>query len=718
MKQYSIALLLSCLSLVWVPCAQAGDETPPQASQANSLEAILGGNIQACLDFAKSPDSTKPLYRWLIETSVPKETLDKLGKDGILGRFSSDPEWMEGFFNSGPVPNIGLALEKLATLVKHDRKIVNQPLYRKLATATALEYARHGDREMNEPQKKKNFTPSWTDERMLQTYDYYRSSHAKGLLNPVFDTLDYWDMRILTGRGVNDWTSPESMAWLRDNVRLPAQQYTGACWQAPYRLHNEFGESIHSGASYYAPFDGLYKGGRSEMTREVGAVCGGLSTYGATAAIANGIPALTMGEPGHCAYTVRPDKDWVPSYSLSWKRGCHWNFYGSNWSLLIATQNTFGDKPARDLSGKLMTLGDAALKAGKKDRAGELYMAALDAQPVNFANWQQYLDWVVQEGSLDKQQWKDIAGKVMEAYGKDYPEIAWMLLSGKVYPALMPLLTTPAEKAGEIARFHQGLGGMKPATWDFPGALDKQINLLGGDEAAGGAMMKILMETNLKSQDYVAPSLVWCSELMMTHPELKDQFYKSVASAGGEIGDKVLEQLASSIIMQAEKTGDIQSFQSAGSLLKDRFQPKLPKFEPFSGELLSSGGMLMPNSVHERYGPPWQHWGVLEACGGSFHTNNKEDSTEVKVLMPRMGELSGIVVVSRKSHMGRGDGTIIEVSEDGSDWKEVGSIEKMQQVQRIDLGGKNIRARYVRLRCPKKDFYHLDGILVYGRRLA
>lgn len=724
MKPYSIALLLSCFPVALPLCARAAGEVPPQppqeagAPRPGNVQAVLNGDLQACLDFAKSPDSSKIIYRWLIESTIPKETLEQLGKNGFLSRFAGDQEWMEGFFNSGPVPNIGLALEKLAALYRRDPKIASHPLYRKLATATALEYARQSDKEMNNPKKKKDFHPSWTDERMFQTYDYYRTSHAKGLLNPVFDTLDYWDMRILTGRGPGDWTSPESLTWLRDNVRLPAQQYVGACWQAPYRLHNEFGESIHSGASYYAPFDGMFKGGRAEMTREVGAVCGGLSTYGATAAIANGVPALTMGEPGHCAYTVRPDKEWVPAYSLSWKRGCHWNFYGEKWSLLIATQNTFSDKAARDLSGKLVVLGDAARKAGHKDRAGELYRAALEVQPINFAHWQQYLDWCSREGGLGRNQWQEVSRQIVNAYGKDYPEIAWMLLSGKVYPVLIPLLETPQEKEAEIRHFHQSLDRMKPANWDFPGALAKQMDYLGGDEAAAGTMMKVLMDEHMKSQDYVAPSLVWCSELTAAYPSLKDQFYKSVASAGSDIGDKVLEQLASSIIMQAEKTGDIQSFQAAGSLLKDRFHPKLPRFDPFPGELLSSGGMLIPNSVHERYGPPWQHWGVLEACGGFFHTNNKEDATEVKVILPRMGELSGIVVVSRKSHVERGDGTVVEVSEDGSDWKEVGTIEKMQQVQRIDLGGKNVRAKYVRLKCNRKDYFHLDGILVYGRRLA
>lgn len=724
MKSYSIVLLLSCLAVSWAPCARAGEENPQEMSKtAAALQKALGtavtdSDLQACLDFAKSPDAGQKLYRWLVETSVSQEALGKLNGEGLISNLFRDPEWMEGFFNTGPIPNVELALTKLAALYKHDPWIGKNPLYRKLATSAALEFARHEDMDSQKGKKGKKAPSGWTDERMMQIYDYFRSSHAKGLLNPVFDTLDYWDMRILTGRGPGDWTAPESLVWLRDNVRLPAQQYVGACWQAPYRLHNEFGEIIHRGGDYYAPFQGLFKGGQSEMTREIGAVCGGLSTYGATAAIANGVPALTMGEPGHCAYTVRPDKEWIPAYSLSWKRGCHWNYYGEKWSLLIATQNTFSDKPACELSGRLMLMGNVALKDGGKDRARELYQASLDAQPVNFAHWKQYLDWEKQENTLSKEQWKNVAHKLVEAYGKEYPELAWTLLSDTVYPVLMPQLATAKEKEDEIAFFHKNLEQMKPAQWDFPGALAKQMEYLGGDERAADAMVKMLLATHLKSQDYVAPSLVWCSDVVTNYPDLKNTFYSAVASSGGEIGDKVLEQLASSVIMQAERTGDMQSFQAAGKLVKEHFKPKLQKFEPFPGELLSSGGMLKLNSVHERYGPPWQHWGVLEACGGFFHTDNREETTEVTVVLPRMGEISGIVIGSRGSYMDRGDGTVIEISEDGTDWKPVGTIEKMQRIQRIDLGGKNIRAKYVRLKRDKKDYYHLDGILVYGRRLA
>ena len=718
----TLSILTAACLVTWAPLLYADENgdgrqnTPPRFNTLVTMATQVDSKTYQ--DFLEAPTTAPLLYRWVIESSVPEDTLKDLNKSGIINRLFSDTVWMEGLLNSGPIPNIELALANLAFLCEKDKQAIVKPIYKKLATAFALEYARQADADLKRNSKKKNYQTRWSQERMLQYYTYFRTSHAKGLLNPVFDTLDFWDMRILAGRAPGDWIDTESLEWMRDNVRLPAQQYTGACWQAPYRLNNEFGESIHSGGPYYAPFTGLYKGGRAEMTREVGAVCGGLSTYGAIAAIANGIPALTMGEPGHCAYTVRPDKTWIPAYSLSWKRGCHWCFYGHQWSNLIVTQNMFSDKESRQKSFQLMTMGDIARKEGAADHAREFYQEALKAQPINLAHWVQYLDWERQQNTLNKQQWQAVSNQIIESYGKDYPEIAWNLLSDKVYPALMPLLTSQQEKSEAILQFHKGLATMTPAVWDFAAALKKQAQLLGNDEEAIRFMITSLPTVHLKSRDYLAPTLIWCTEQLAQFPNLQKSFYDSVASSSAEIGSKIMEQLASSIIKQAERTGDIDSFQAAGRLVKDQFKPKLPQFEPFPGELLTSGGILMLNSTHDRYGPAWQHWGVLESCGGAFHTNNREPKTEVKVIMPRMGELSGLVIVSRQSHINRGDGTIIEVSEDGSDWKQIGTIEKMKRVQRFDLNGKNIRAKYIRITCPKKDYYHLEGILAYGRRLA
>ena len=63
----------------------------------------------------------------------------------------------------------------------------------------------------------------------------------------------------------------------------------------PYRGYNAFGDTVQ-GPMYYMPFKGTF-GSDAEMAIEVGGVCGSLSHVGAAAAIASGIPAMTMGEP-------------------------------------------------------------------------------------------------------------------------------------------------------------------------------------------------------------------------------------------------------------------------------------------------------------------------------------------------------------------------------------------------------------------------------------
>ncbi len=44
---------------------------------------------------------------------------------------------------------------------------------------------------------------------------------------------------------------------------------------------------------------------------EYGSVCGGISNMNMTVANAHGVPAFTVGQPGHCAYVWRSDdKTW------------------------------------------------------------------------------------------------------------------------------------------------------------------------------------------------------------------------------------------------------------------------------------------------------------------------------------------------------------------------------------------------------------------------
>jgi hypothetical protein len=62
----------------------------------------------------------------------------------------------------------------------------------------------------------------------------------------------------------------------------------------------------------------------------------------------------------------------------------------------------------------------------------------------------------------------------------------------------------------------------------------------------------------------------------------------------------------------------------------------------------------------------------------------------------------------------------VQVSENGTDWKDVHDFGPCKnRVMRSDLGGKKPVAKYVRiLRVGGPEFFHLNGIYIYGEQAA
>ena len=62
----------------------------------------------------------------------------------------------------------------------------------------------------------------------------------------------------------------------------------------------------------------------------------------------------------------------------------------------------------------------------------------------------------------------------------------------------------------------------------------------------------------------------------------------------------------------------------------------------------------------------------------------------------------------------------LQVSEDGTEWTTVYRDDQVRDTYRIDLRSSAPRARYVRVRRvpdAKDEVYHLNKLLVYGRKL-
>lgn len=613
------------------------------------------------------------------------------------------------FMYSGPMDNPAKSLRILSEIWKSDPEGIKDRREQTTAAAVAITFGQD----------------KWPEDGALERYRYFRDSRREGKLHKSFDSLEAWEKRYVVSAGSNGgWSGSggawgdDSLVWLRDNVKLPVKDYTGACWQAPYKLNNLFGDSIH-GSKYYAPFDHMI---HAERVREIGGVCGSLSHYGATAARANGIPAITMGEPGHCAYAVRVARgEWTPAYSLSWQRGLHTSLWGKTWTQLVQQEKAFDDKNA--FQRCYAHLWQArALKATNPALAETAYAAALEAQPINYVAWTESLEFIRDVRKPTAESWEIIGKSIVAGLG-EFPETAWDVTS-RIQDAALAALPE-ARREGFLLRFHEGIAKQDgPVMWDYGKALDSQVKALNLDRTKELGFFEKVLTIQSTSKSWFAPTIAWGQERYNTDFGASSAYFavlgRVFSTAGGSgSNEEGLKAALGPAILAAEKADNVSAFQSLGRAASAFTKPAGQSVDPFPGDLLSSGGLLRISST-SNWDHPINHWGVIEAQGGSFHTD-KEVRPNAVVRLGKLGDLSGIVVLGTDygQNGSRQMPLKVSVSEDGSTWTEVFRTTDPKGPWRIPLQGKATRVQFVKVERDddRKEVFHLAGIRAYGRRL-
>lgn len=660
---------------------------------------------------AATPEGRMELARGELRR-VAAPAIDGLSATSEGKRFITElmasPGLLGDLMFSGPLPDDpGKMLRVLHELWKQDRAGFSQAADRGTAAAVALTYGQK----------------SWPDDQAFARYVFFRDSRRNGQLHPQFDGLLPWEKRYVVSAGGNGgWNGAggwgdASLEWLRDQVKLPAADYVGACWQAPYRLHNLLGDSIH-GPSYYAPFDHMI---HARRVREVGGVCGSLSHYGATAARANGIPAITMGEPGHCAYAVRVKRgEWTPAYSLSWQRGLHTSLWGRTWTQLVLQEKALGEKEAHDLSTAHLWQA-RALQSSQPDLAETAYRLALEAQPLHQPAWREAVRFLREVRKPDAAAWSTIQTAALQALA-DFPEAAWEVVFD-IQPAALASL--PEVARGEfLLEFHRRIAPRDgPVMWDFAAALKAQAEALGPDAGKRLAFFESVLAVQASSKSWFAPTIAWGQEAFGKDASTSPAFFAALArvfSSGAAGGNQDgLRAALRPAVLAAAANGNVEAFQALGKAGASLRGDKTLATEPFPGELLSSGGLLSVSST-SGWDHPENHWGVLEPCGGSFHTERQVHPWAM-VRLGKLGDLTGIVIhdPSGGHNATRQLPLKVSISEDGNSWQEVFRTDTHQNSWRIPLQGRATRVQFIRVERDdeRSEFFHLAAIHAYGRRL-
>ena len=238
------------------------------------------------------------------------------GRESIA-LFLNDEDWMQQLLASGPVPNAGGSLRQLYLIWKHDRECL-QPLYKTLATAVVLRTRGEGE-----------------DYNVVRRFRLIKQIHQDLQMHASFDKLHAWEMRL----AIETDGADEHLTYLVNDRNYRNGDYFGACWACAYKGDNRFGDTIQ-GPLYFMPWNHAWP--YPKESRLEGGVCGTLSTYGATSARAHGIPAMTAGQPGHCAYCVRDNAGkWRVTYDVDWPTTPHELFWGGTFTMLALMEDVY-----------------------------------------------------------------------------------------------------------------------------------------------------------------------------------------------------------------------------------------------------------------------------------------------------------------------------------------------------------------------------------------
>ncbi len=699
----------------------------PDVIYKELLERVLSklgkGDDSAIWEFLKDPACRLDLARLSLIRKVGYEGIKRVGEQkmgtALLFELSSDLDWINGVLYSGPTDRLGQGLIYMASIYSRYSEDMQDPVARRICATTACEFARE----------------RYSEKDTLERFAYYFSSYQEGKLNIIFDTLQYWECRIVCGnREPGGWGSPQSLAWQRDNVRLPAEGYMGASGQLVYRLRNVAGDSVFSG-DYLAPILEYTKHTTAWAHREIGGVCGACSHYGAYGALAAGIPAMTMGEPGHCAYTVRVGNEWQKGYSIYWQHGMHKVFWGlHDWDFLILMQDLYSDRHKTLVSDQLVALAELLASRRMTKSAINCFDAAVVAQPLNWPAWVAYAGYLKQKAPQNKEKWKEMHDRLVDTMAVKFHNCAATMLSRYVYPHLLPLEPNRRARNKMYEAFFKKCKNFGTNRWDITPLLNAQMAGCTTPEEQL-AYMKEALNILMDKPDYSGAVLSWGLEFIASVPgsdaeneKLQEEFSELIiktmsrARATKKTIDATWAALGEAAYAAASN-GDKRTFQAIGKLAHRKCKKMFPKnkfkFRAFPGKIVSQKGLIRTATTltESQTTQTCLHWAVLQKTGGNIPAKF-EGTSGMRVELEDNSRLSGLVCLF--SETARRDRDFkIEVSDDGQNWEPVNvKPEVSGAVLRADLRKAAPCARFVRLlRDGDKWESGIVGFYVYGKLL-
>lgn len=324
-------------------------------------------------------------------------------------------------------------------------------------------------------------------------HEFFRTEAQGGRILPYFFEAPAWEL-VLVVHG--DSRPNDELEWALDITPPSARDQRGVGGighqTMAYRLHSYRDISVQDGGRYYD-----WKPNTLALSMEYGAVCGGISHQNASIAVAHGIPAFTVGQPGHCAYVWKSDRStWAGGNFVSGWATTHDSHQHPFWfSRYSANINLVSEafEHAGFMAAERFRWLATALRPSDPAAALSALGAATRANPLHAPAWRERLETARLLNAPDRTNWREMAAGVIKTF-TNYPVVMVELLgpaeSSHIWPKFTDLERT-AYAAGVI-RAIASVDGKKQWDLDDPALrafLQRQIALLGVGDRSAGALL-------------------------------------------------------------------------------------------------------------------------------------------------------------------------------------------------------------------------------------
>lgn len=646
-----------------------------------------------------------------VMTAYAAEDADK---KKFLEALAQDAEWLELYLSCGLVPyQTRVGIDVLYRIwVKEQGEVKNKAL------AVALASCWGGGKTWPNPPLAKLLPHQYNP---VRRYEFFQKQESRGLLHPNYKNLRTWELRFVVANPGQDWDDA-SYEFAARAINLPWDKYDISCWSAIYTDPSKFGDSVQGGA-YNLPYANE---SWAEATLRNGGVCGAMSHLGAVAAMAHGIPAYTCGQPGHCAYAVRPQRGkWVGGFGGP-DGGMHNMIFGHQAPTSYHLMETvFGNDEAVALAYRKSFCARALEAQGDDAGAEKMWRSALADAPLHPFFRAALHAHLLKRGASAHECYEYLVKEMLPHY--DGHGVAAMDATADL-AGIMNSMDEPQLLA--IYKMEQEALATTPSSWavKLDELVQKQADSLKTPQGREQYLADMFTVHMTQGDGTVFGQLLeWAVKTYVATEEGSRMFNQAFARAAGAAGsgdaaagDRNAKMLAAynKAIVAAEQARSAPAFQAltqgALALAKPDFKAApLQRMGELTGR--PAEGAMMRISSSCGHDTPMLHARMMTPEGGKSHTDSEKLPSFI-VELAQHGFTTGCIIRKSDGSEYRMKRASVFTSEDGATWfkrAEVADMPKEWVVKFPD----GTRAKWVKVEFdnPNPEFAHLSHFVVFTR---